>query len=551
MNISNLMKKIFITIFLIAAIPSFAQMNPVWKNNFGTPLFNGAYPSAIVLDDSSNAYILEAVMNSQSSDRSACYDAMLHKVNKTGELIWYKNLRTVPCQDGRTFSLKYFKGNLYGIVYRTDTLNGIGANYYCIAKVSTNGELKWVKPLGYWDFEMEKHFQIYDNQIYIIASKGNTYGGKIYKLSEDGIIKDSLVLRNQNPNLYITNFEKLSNGNYALNVYEPVPKERMYSQIVVDSAGYLKSMTDYDLTCENFHFLKGTDNSFYEYHYRNEQLIGYYVVISKYNNNGGLIWRKETLGPVTMPEYYDYNRPPKLMFLPDNNLILCNTSARNLYENVNITSVKKLNYLTGDSIWSYRKDVRNFPGYFLDAAIDFSGNIYFTSLGGSLSGAGLGNNYSIVKLNNSGSLLIEKFNDNFLPNYFYPASMRIASNSDIIINGGLSADFYDQSVTIRYTNPLRVEQNGNNIPVNFSLKQNYPNPFNPSTTINFQISKSNFVSLKIYDMNGRELSELVNENLNAGEYKVKFEGAALPSGVYYYKLTSGSFSEVKKMLLVK
>jgi len=89
------------------------------------------------------------------------------------------------------------------------------------------------------------------------------------------------------------------------------------------------------------------------------------------------------------------------------------------------------------------------------------------------------------------------------------------------------------------------------IPEKFSLSQNYPNPFNPETKINFAIAKNNFVTLKVYDMIGREVAVLVNSNLNAGEYQVTFNGAKMSSGVYFYKLTSGSFSDVRKMIIVK
>lgn len=90
-----------------------------------------------------------------------------------------------------------------------------------------------------------------------------------------------------------------------------------------------------------------------------------------------------------------------------------------------------------------------------------------------------------------------------------------------------------------------------NIPQLYSLQQNYPNPFNPSTTINFQIPQNSFVNIKIYDVNGRELLVLINENMQAGKHKINFDGSNLPSGVYYYKLSSGNFIDTKKMVLVK
>lgn len=87
----------------------------------------------------------------------------------------------------------------------------------------------------------------------------------------------------------------------------------------------------------------------------------------------------------------------------------------------------------------------------------------------------------------------------------------------------------------------------------FSLSQNYPNPFNPSTKINFSIPKNDFVTLKVYDILGNEVASLVNQNLTTGQYTVDFNTSQfnLSSGVFYYKLVTGSFVEVKKMMLVK
>lgn len=85
----------------------------------------------------------------------------------------------------------------------------------------------------------------------------------------------------------------------------------------------------------------------------------------------------------------------------------------------------------------------------------------------------------------------------------------------------------------------------------YQLLQNFPNPFNPVTNIDFSIPKSGFVSLKVYDMLGKEICTLVNESRNAGKYIVKFNGLSLPSGIYFYKIESNGFSDTKKMMLVK
>jgi len=98
--------------------------------------------------------------------------------------------------------------------------------------------------------------------------------------------------------------------------------------------------------------------------------------------------------------------------------------------------------------------------------------------------------------------------------------------------------------------PLSV-QNLSSIPKSYALQQNYPNPFNPTTRINYAIPKEGLVTLKIYDITGREITTLVNELKTPGNYAVDFNAVNLSSGMYFYKLVSGSFSDVKKLILVK
>jgi len=89
------------------------------------------------------------------------------------------------------------------------------------------------------------------------------------------------------------------------------------------------------------------------------------------------------------------------------------------------------------------------------------------------------------------------------------------------------------------------------VPSKFALSQNYPNPFNPTTSINFELPVDNFVTLKIYDMTGREVMQLVNEIKPAGYYTLKFDASKLSSGMYFYKIQAGDFNSVKKMVLIK
>jgi len=124
----------------------------------------------------------------------------------------------------------------------------------------------------------------------------------------------------------------------------------------------------------------------------------------------------------------------------------------------------------------------------------------------------------------------------------------INDNEGWIVGGGTG---FPGVILHTTTGGLVTDVNENNILVEFELHQNYPNPFNPSTTIKWQQPKLGFVTLKIYDVLGREVTTLVNEELAAGKHETIFDASLLPSGVYFYQLKAGEFIQTKKMLLIK
>ena len=88
-------------------------------------------------------------------------------------------------------------------------------------------------------------------------------------------------------------------------------------------------------------------------------------------------------------------------------------------------------------------------------------------------------------------------------------------------------------------------------PVNYILYQSYPNPFNPSTNISFSIPKKSYIILKVFDIIGREVETLANQELSAGNYTRQFFAYKLPSGIYFYRLQAGAFTQTKKFILLK
>lgn len=106
----------------------------------------------------------------------------------------------------------------------------------------------------------------------------------------------------------------------------------------------------------------------------------------------------------------------------------------------------------------------------------------------------------------------------------------------------------DTDGSYEYSDVVNVELG---VPENYELKQNYPNPFNPTTTISYQLPVKSFTTLKVYDILGKEVASLVNEEKEAGKYSVNFDGSSLTSGVYFSRLTAGSYTALIKMLMVK
>ena len=126
-----------------------------------------------------------------------------------------------------------------------------------------------------------------------------------------------------------------------------------------------------------------------------------------------------------------------------------------------------------------------------------------------------------------------------------------------VSNANLFAGTYAGGVWRRPLSEITlVEEASNGLPTHFRLEQNYPNPFNPSTTISFSIPEKSFVTLKIYDMLGREVAELVNEELETGSFEKTFNASKLASGVYIYRIAAMKegkilFNESMQMLMIK
>ncbi len=180
--------------------------------------------------------------------------------------------------------------------------------------------------------------------------------------------------------------------------------------------------------------------------------------------------------------------------------------------------------------------------------IDSLGNSYVAALSW---GNGTIVGYGTIKYNASGV-------QQWVQTYYGPGdtamvfSIAVDGSANVYVTGssdGIGTG-YDYA-TIKYSQSIGIQNISSEIPSTYSLSQNYPNPFNPSTNIKFELPKSNYVTLKIYDALGREIETLVNEKLAPGTYEVDWNGSNYPSGVYFYRLMTDNFNETKKMLMIK
>lgn len=135
--------------------------------------------------------------------------------------------------------------------------------------------------------------------------------------------------------------------------------------------------------------------------------------------------------------------------------------------------------------------------------------------------------------------------------YAYVINLDYSNNTIGLWSNGKGAAFSVRCLKGDGVTSVSEGTNKNEINPHYSLSQNYPNPFNPTTQISFGLPVETLARLVVYDLLGREVSTLINRELSAGYYKINFNGSELPSGIYFYKIEAGKYSDTKKMILIK
>ena len=276
---------------------------------------------------------------------------------------------------------------------------------------------------------------------------------------------------------------------------------------------------------------------------RSEGYLGYLTV--KYNSAGDLMW---------FANYYNVSTNDGAEDIAVDNLgnVFVTGSSQNSGATTSDYATVKYNS-DGAEQWASRYTglggTIGMSG--ADAiALDSFGNVYVTGHSEGANFGGDGYDYATIKYNTSGiQQWAIRFNSTESD---WATSIYVDSNGKVIVAGESYLNGNSTIGIIKYSqSPTDVQEISSKVPENFYLFQNYPNPFNPSTKIKYTIAQDGFVTLKVFDILGNEIKILFNSYQNSGNYEIVLDGSELSSGIYYYKLQSGDFVAVKKLVLTK
>ncbi len=487
-----------LTYFLILFIfmsSGYAQAPDIeWEKTIGGPDLDGGY-CVQQLDD--GGYIIVGETKSFGHGKS---DAYLIKLNSKGDTLWTKTFGG-PFWDEATCVQQTSDGGL--IVtgqYYSDENN---SDLYLI-KTNRNGDTLWIKKIH------KKNDKIYEKGQWI---EETTDGGFIIV----GRIED-----------YYSKDLGYSIGNVFL-VKTNSAGDTLWTRTYGDSLLWDESACVKETDDGNFIIVGTSENvDYWERH----------ILLIKTNNTGDTLWTK-------IYENRPYEEEPYTIELTSDGGYLIAGHSFNDELGIDQLFLFKVDS-NGDSLW-----MKLYDNLWASSIKKLSDGGYIVA-GVSHDSDTEDFNILLMRTDDFGDTLWTKIIGGDSADY--ASSIDITNDNGYVILGSTNsfgAGNYDIYVIKLAPDLTDINRSDKILPNQFILQQNYPNPFNPTTTINYTIPKSAKVSLTIFDVLGQKIETLVNKRQNPGNYSVHWDASGYPSGIYFYQIKAGKYSQIKKMLLIK
>ncbi|HEY3251305.1 MAG TPA: SBBP repeat-containing protein [Ignavibacteria bacterium] len=529
----------FFTFFILFPLLSSAQLTQQWVNRYGGTEYMNDHSSK--MDGSGNLYVACSGYNSSTG-----YYIMVMKFTSgsSGSPVWTSTYTGISGESELATAIALDNS---GNVYVTGQILGAFPLIDAITlKYNNNGVLQWSQrynnALGGYDYGT--CITVDANGNVVVGGVTNNGAGQPYdyltiKYNSSGVMQ------------WVRTYDGPS-GTDEDDIVNSIAADAFGNVIVTGRAGWTN--TGYDIVNVKYsasgvggatRYDGGEHSDDMGYTVAFDQAGNFYVTGSTIENgvNPEITTLKfsSTNVPVWTKHYdYAYDVPHDMKLDAAGNVYVTGYSKDG--SNYNFITLKYNN--NGTQLWAKRLtegDVAN------SLALDGNGNVYVT-------GYAYNSNSDIatVKYNSNGVQIGNVLTYNASTAFERGTSIVSNTSGSVVYVTGLSPTTQSSDVVvIKYSQLVGISNINSEIPENFSLEQNYPNPFNPSTTIKFAVPAEDNVSIKVYDMLGKEVAVLVNEIVKAGNYEVKFEASKLSSGTYFYRITTSSFNDVKKMMLVK